>query len=120
MPRSLLRDAHVLSMAYHNVGTQNERLGRIREAQVSFNRAVRIGEKILGPSDRMTVTLQMNNRMFLQRYGGVAKSSGLQRSRSGVSLSKATLAAGAGSLKSGSSSKAAHVRTKPGVGKGKK
>lgn len=120
VPRSLLRDAHVLSMAYHNVGTQNERLGRIREAQVSFNRAVRIGEKILGPSDRMTVTLQMNNRMFLQRYGGVAKSSGLQRSRSGVSLSKATLAAGAGSLKSGSSSKAAHARTKPGVGKGKK
>ena len=33
----ILRDAHVLSMAYHNVGTQNERLGRIREAQVGID-----------------------------------------------------------------------------------
>ena len=121
VPRPLLRDAHVLSMAYHNVGTQNERLGRIREAQVSFNRAVSVGNKILGPSDRMTVTLQMNNRMFLQRYGGAAKSSGLQRSRSAVGLSKATSGAASGSLKSGSAAKAsAHARAKSGIGKGKK
>lgn len=86
----LMRDAHVLSMAYHNVGTQNERLGRIREAQVSFNRACSIGTKILGPADRTTVTLQMNNRMFLQRNGGVSKGAGLQRTRSGVGLSSKT------------------------------
>jgi len=120
VPRPLLRDAHVLSMAYHNVGTQNERLGRIREAQVSFNRAVSVGNKILGPSDRMTVTLQMNNRMFLQRYGGVAKTSGLQRSRSGLGLSKTTPGTASGKV-SGSFAKAsAHARAKSGLGKGKK
>jgi tetratricopeptide (TPR) repeat protein len=100
-PPELMRNAHVLSMAYHNVGTQNERLGRIREAQVSFNRACSIGTKILGPSDRMTMTLQMNNRMFLQRNGGIAKSkpSGMVRSKSGISLNGkgSTTAAGSGS-----------------------
>ena len=120
VPRPLLRDAHVLSMAYHNVGTQNERLGRIREAQVSFNRALSVGNKILGPSDRMTMTFQMNNRMFLQRNGGVSKSSGLQRSRSGVGLSKASSGAASGKA-SGSSAKAVdHARAKSSVGKGKR
>ena len=123
VPPKLMRDAHVLSMAYHNVGTQNERLGRIREAQVSFNRAVSIGTKILGPSDRMTVTFQMNNRMFLQRNGAVSKSSGLQRSRSGVGLSttkgSGAMSAKTASAKAGSAKTSAHARTKSAL-KGKK
>jgi tetratricopeptide (TPR) repeat protein len=109
----LMRDAHVLSMAYHNVGTQNERLGRIREAQVSFNRACSIGTKILGPSDRTTVTVQLQNKIFLQRNGGLARSkpsSGMLRSKSGVALN-AKSQGGASTAKA-----AAHSRTKSSVG----
>ena len=62
-----IKDAHVLAMAYHNVGTQNERLGRLKEAQVSFSRACSIGMKILGPRSVTTAALIRGNKLFQER-----------------------------------------------------
>lgn len=62
-----MRDAHVLAMAYHNVGTQNERLGRLKEAHVSFSRSCTIGMKILGPGSVTTAALIRGNKLFQQR-----------------------------------------------------
>lgn len=62
-----MKDAHVLAMAYHNVGTQNERLGRVKEAQVSFSRACSIGMKVLGPRSVTTAALIRGNKLFQQR-----------------------------------------------------
>jgi hypothetical protein len=36
--RHLLASANVLAMAYHNAAVEHERLGRLREALVSFTR----------------------------------------------------------------------------------
>lgn len=62
-----MKDAHVLAMAYHNVGTQNERLGRMKEAQVSFSRACSIGMKVLGPRSVTTAALIRGNKLFQER-----------------------------------------------------
>lgn len=63
----VMKDAHVLAMAYHNVGTQNERLGRMKEAQVSFSRACSIGMKVLGPRSVTTAALIRGNKLFQER-----------------------------------------------------
>lgn len=36
--RTLLGSANVLAMAYHNAAVEHEKLGRLREALVSFTR----------------------------------------------------------------------------------
>lgn len=63
----VMQDAHVLAMAYHNVGTQNERLGKMKEAQVSFSRACSIGMKVLGPRSVTTSALIRGNKLFQER-----------------------------------------------------
>ena len=65
--QQILSDCQVLAMAYHNVGTQHERLNHAKEARVSFSRACTIGLKILGEKSATTAALVRAHKQFLHR-----------------------------------------------------
>eukprot|EP00887_Chlorella_sp_A99_P004886 scaffold4.g4886.t1 len=79
--KKALSSANVLAMAYHNAGVEHERLGRTKEAHVSFTRrerkeakAVRpegaytIASKCLGARTPMATALSKALRSFLARH----------------------------------------------------
>jgi tetratricopeptide (TPR) repeat protein len=65
--QQILSDCQVLAMAYHNVGTQHERLNHAKEARVSFSRACTIGLKILGQKSATTAALVRAHKQYLHR-----------------------------------------------------
>lgn len=66
--KRLISDANVLAMAYHNAAVEHERLGQMKEAQVSFTRASNIGNKILGSKSSTTIALVKAHKQFQHRY----------------------------------------------------
>ncbi|PSC70982.1 ubiquitin carboxyl-terminal hydrolase family [Micractinium conductrix] len=65
--RHALASANVLAMAYHNAAVEHEKLGRLREALVSFTRAYLISSKCLGGKAQMTTALSRALKAFQQR-----------------------------------------------------
>lgn len=65
--RRLVASANVLAMAYHNAAVEHERLGRMREAQVSYSRACTLGTRFLGAKSATTVALNKAHKGFQVR-----------------------------------------------------
>lgn len=115
--RHLLASANVLAMAYHNAAVEHEKLGRLREALVSFTRAYLIASKCLGAKAPMTASLSKALKAFQQRQArylptgavhAVRKApSSLASAKVPAAQSKRGLGHSRGSSKSVSSSKSA-------------
>lgn len=65
----LLSLVQLLAMAYHNAAVEHERLGKLREAAVSFARAATLADRFLGPKMSMTTALHKAHRAYQLRQG---------------------------------------------------
>lgn len=62
--RQILASVNILAMAYHNAAVEHERLGRGREAHVSYHRACSLSQRFLGPKSSTTLALNKAQRAF--------------------------------------------------------
>ena len=67
----------VLSIAYHNIGVENEFLKRLDQALLSYRKGVEVAERYLGPKHAICVTLKNSlaaakKTMAVTRGGGKA------------------------------------------------
>ncbi|KAL4858837.1 Ubiquitin carboxyl-terminal hydrolase isozyme L3 [Chlorella vulgaris] len=103
----LLASANVLAMAYHNAAVEHEKLGHLREALVSFTRALLIATKCLGAKAAMTASLSKALKAFQQRQARYLPSGAVHAARKAPStLASSALQSkrGGGHSRSGSKS----------------
>jgi tetratricopeptide (TPR) repeat protein len=93
--RALLGSANVLAMAYHNAAVEHEKLGRLREALVSFTRAYLVSSKCLGHKAPMTVNLSKALKAFQQRQARYLPTGAAHAARKAPSLATRGSAAAA-------------------------
>jgi tetratricopeptide (TPR) repeat protein len=93
LDKQTLGTLSVLAMAYHNTAVESERLGKVKEAQVSFARACTLAQKFLSPKAPTTAALLRAQRAFVARQRAVA-AGGHNHGAAGaaVGLKKATAA----------------------------
>jgi tetratricopeptide (TPR) repeat protein len=65
--RQLLANANILCMAYYNAAVENERLGKLREAQVSYHRATTVGHRFLPQKSATMLAITKAQKAFLSR-----------------------------------------------------
>lgn len=75
----------LLAMAYHNAAVEHERLGKLKEAGVSFARAATLADRFMGLKVAMTVSLHKALKGFHSRSGSALPPTGLMGGSSSMS-----------------------------------
>lgn len=102
--RQFLANANILAMAYYNAAVENERLGKLREAQVSYHRATTVGHRFLPQKSATMLAITKAQKAFLSR----------QQQRSAVSNTGGNSTGGVHALTHSARSKSSVVNTGPG------
>jgi len=79
----------LLAMAYHNAAVEHERLGRLKEAGVSFARAANLADRFMGQKVAMTVSLHKALKGFQSRSASALPPTGLMGGSTSTSSSGA-------------------------------
>lgn len=115
--RQLLAGVNVLAMAYHNAAVEHERLGQVREAQVSYARACDIGARFLGPRSATASALVKAKKGFLARQQRQAASAAHSARAAATAASSASSRKGPSTMQRSAAAASSSAKARQGAAK---